>query len=654
MPPDAGGNYKLLPTDDPEPACRGVELTVLPVKGGDDLAEATDAIEDEETEDHDPRSLWSFVEKGWFQVITACVILVNTVIMILELDEPSNKETFYWPDQFILVFYVFELVSRVFLFKSRFCLGVAHLVAWNMLDIVVVSAGVFDQWLRPALSLNAHSLQTVLSLLRLLRLVRVLKIVRVFLEMDLSWTEQPKFQSFIGAVIAFNALLMGLETDIDWPGWFYIENVLLVIYVFELSVRLKRFGLSFLSWHNPDIIWNVLDFIIVVSSVLDSWLVPLIALIKRCVTGTAKEQKGKTGMSLGQVMMLLRMLRLMRILRLVKLVKSVRPLYILVMGVVQAFQGVVWVMVLTVGVLYAMGIMTTRLIGHEIIFSGQDAPDSVVEPFRTVPDSMFTLFRVMSGAASDKEQAAIDELMVSIPQIKFAFIFFMVTSSWTLLSILTAVVSDNMIATTGAQEQELNLSCADEDRQNHIRDLEVLFASMANCDDDGTLDERDLRNFLDNKENATSCAKLCRVPVREVKEVLQTLSIDGQRVAMRDFVECMVDVAATVTQKDIMKIESQFMKLERTTGESFELFYQKVVAITAKADELLGRYQACADAVNSLGEAVQTLLRKQDAFHSKSREAICSIHEMVVANCKDISSLASTLEAMEEKRRAEH
>merc|ERR1740138_1335055 len=104
-----------------------------------------------------------------------------------------------------------------------------------------------------------------------------------------------------------------------------------------------------------------------------------------------------------------------------------------------------------------------------------------------------------------------------------------------------------MIATTGAQEQEFNLSCAEEDRLAHIRDLETLFDSMAKTKDDGTLNEEDLKVFLQNKENAMSCAKLCRVPVRDVVDVLQTLSIDGQTVAMKDFEECMVDVLQTLS-----------------------------------------------------------------------------------------------------------
>merc|ERR1719446_691894 len=117
-------------------------------------------------------------------------------------------------------------------------------------------------------------------------------------------------------------------------------------------------------------------------------------LVKMLGMNNESEKKGGGGgMNLSQLMMLMRMLRLMRILRLVKLVKTVEPLYILVTGVAAAVQGVTWVLILTIVILYAISIMSTRLIGHGLIFEGHDIPDGVMV-FATVPDSMFTLFRV--------------------------------------------------------------------------------------------------------------------------------------------------------------------------------------------------------------------------------------------------------------------
>ena len=83
-------------------------------------------------------------------------------------------------------------------------------------------------------------------------------------------------------------------------------------------------------------------------------------------------KKGGGGLDLGQAMMMMRMLRLLRILRLVRLVKTVRPLFNLVMGVLVAMQGVAWVLVLTIVCIYAMGILSTRLVGHGMIFPAEE------------------------------------------------------------------------------------------------------------------------------------------------------------------------------------------------------------------------------------------------------------------------------------------
>merc|ERR1719276_283772 len=100
---------------------------------------------------------------------------------------------------------------------------------------------------------------------------------------------------------------------------------------------------------------------------------------------------------------------------------------------------------------------------------------------------MFLLFKVMNGVLSDTDAEAIDTLMGKMPTLKFALVFFMITSSWTLLSILTAVVSENMISTTRDQEEELRLAFAEEERQSRMQTLRELFHEMdLSCD--GTVD----------------------------------------------------------------------------------------------------------------------------------------------------------------------
>lgn len=506
-----------------------------------------------------------FVEAGWFQVLTGGVILANIVTMVLETDDPKTKDGgLYIIDFAMLCFYIFELVCRSWFFRRRLWkLERNRFTAWMLLDATVVVAGIVDELVVPLLPGEPQPLKGILKALRLLRLFRVLKVLRIFSEADLAWTEEARFQSFIGLVIIANSLMMGLETDINWYGWFFIEQALLTVYVFELAVRLKRLGLHFLSCANSDFVWNLLDFVIVMTSVCDTWVVPLYMLMVKAFTGHAA--KGDVD-SVADIMMLVRMLRLMRILRLAKLVKSVRPLFHLVSGVLAALQGVVWVLVLTIVVLYALAIIATRLIGHGLLFpEGFEVPEKILEPFKSVPDSMFTLFRVMSGASSGEQEVAINMLMQTLPSVKFGFVFFMVTSSWTLLSILTAVVSENMISTTGDQAHEMAITTAEEDRQRHINDLTTLFRDI-DVDGDGLVGEEALETFLADKNNQINTSRICRVPMRDVRQVFHALAHNGEEVCMQQFVECLVVVGQPVTEKSVLKLEARLQAMQFAIG----------------------------------------------------------------------------------------
>mmetsp|Transcript_65503 Transcript_65503/g.153251 ORF Transcript_65503/g.153251 Transcript_65503/m.153251 type:complete len:659 (-) Transcript_65503:50-2026(-) len=621
----------FVPSDEATPPCKTKRDISLAHGISEELLRIDSPDEVEVMSPSDRESIFCFVESWWFHLLAASVICCNTVSIVLEADSEDLVKKLYWLDQATLLFYVLELLCRVGLWKCRLLCGPRHLLLWSLLDLIVVGAGVLDQWLSPILPVDTASWSNLLGVIRLLRLTRVFKVVGFVLEWDLSWTEQPTFQSFIGGVIAFNALLMGFETDYEWGGWAVIENFLLCIYVFELVVRMKRLGCDFFSCESPDLIWNLLDLAIVVSSAGDSWLVPLVNVARKSFQGGQGERQSSKrahGVNVGQLMMLMRLLRLLRILRLAKLVKSVRPLYILVVSVTAAVQGVVWVLVLTVVTLYAMGILTTRLIGHKMIFPADDEDaESLKElttPFRTVPDSMFTLFRVMSGAQSDSESAALDHIMESIPTFKFAFVFFMVTSSWTLLSILTAVVSENMISTTSSQEKEIQLMSEEEDRKRHIQDLKELFKEI-NTRGDGIVREKDLMHFLSIPDNAYETAKMCRVPVRHVQEVMKTLSINQEVIHMEEFVECLLDVGNPVTEKSTMRLEALHLETRTQSQRQWQAVEEVCQSLMNNKDrhadgggdqisKLMQSSVHHGEAIARLQHSVEDLHRKMDNF----------------------------------------
>lgn len=373
--------------------------------------------------------------------------------------------------------------------------------------------------------------------------------------------EGALFQSFMASVIMFNALLMGMETDVEWIGWSIMEKILLCIYCVELGLKLQCEGTRLLSCHNPDILWNILDVVIVAFAVVDTWIVGL--LFSTTAHGPRGHSIGKTQhqSSSGQMVVLMRMLRLLRILRLAKLVKAVRPLYVLVASIVAALQGVAWVFLLTLTLLYAMAIVTTRLAGHGLIWPNGNEPEEIMQSFRTVADSMFTLFRLMTGMPSETEQVAVDQLMDSLPFTRFSFIFFVVSSTWILLSTLTAVISENMITTAQQQKQELALASADEDHENRIQQLQELFDFMAEED----LREEDLARILENKEFATRVALSCRVTVKETEAVLKALHRESAVVTKDMFVDHLLSVSEPCTEKTILQLEARITEFQRRT-----------------------------------------------------------------------------------------
>merc|ERR1719326_1854320 len=100
-------------------------------------------------------------------------------------------------------------------------------------------------------------------------------------------------------------------------------------------------------------------------------MLPMIGIVQTLVTG-----KHAHKLQLGKFMMLLRLARLLRILRLVRLIKNIPPLFNLIVGIISAMQGMIYVLILTLVLLYAFAILAVRLIGEGMIFGGE-CPEEV-------------------------------------------------------------------------------------------------------------------------------------------------------------------------------------------------------------------------------------------------------------------------------------
>eukprot|EP00434_Breviolum_minutum_P024575 symbB.v1.2.021708.t1/scaffold1892.1/size96974/5 len=148
----------------------------------------------------------------------------------------------------------------------------------------------------------------------------------------LEWVESNWFQGLSGMIIMCNAVVIGLETDLESNIWFWVEHALLAYFLFELVVRLLRHGHHFFR-NEDELGWNIFDLSIVASGVADQWVMPVLHTVMQ-----HNVKNRKQGMA--SVFMVFRMARLLRIVRLFRLVKIVRPLYELAQSITEALQGV--------------------------------------------------------------------------------------------------------------------------------------------------------------------------------------------------------------------------------------------------------------------------------------------------------------------------
>lgn len=467
----------------------------------------------EESALHMPAGPLSFVDTNLFLYFSGVVIIFNVIIM---LNQSSHAED--WQDkwslmnQMCLVFYVFELLARLGHWKLRFFTHPRDRY-WNWLDFLIVILLGLDQWLFPLFKQTEidQAWVPILRIFRMTRFLRLFKLLRVIVYSDFSWAEEPWFQSVVAFMISFNAIVMGLETDIRSGLWMWVDHAMLIFFMFELAVRFKRDGWKFFT-NQDDRFWNILDFTIVVTGIMDLWVMKAYRIIS--------QTQGDT--QFGQMIMLMRTLRLMRLLRLLRLVKAVRPLYVLAMGVLEAMQSMIWVLVLTIVALYSFAIITTRLIGHgSLAASPQDIPPRARELFKTVADSMFTLFAVMNG----QDWQDIEPLLAEMPVTKPIFVIFTIYSSWALLSVMTGVVSDNMLRVR-VEHEESNEQALLQRHQMLRGVLGEVFAS-ADVDGSGWLRRDAYFEVLNIPFHTKKIQAAASVPLKDVRSMFDWLDDDG-------------------------------------------------------------------------------------------------------------------------------
>lgn len=296
-----------------------------------------------------------------------------------------------------------------------------------------------------------------------------------------SFVELEQFEHFIAGVISVNLLVLAGETDYyqDWEGWHVIDNTFLAIFSAELVSKVCYWGYHHF-FCGPDKYWHWLDTMVVSLGVFED--INLFVL---------KNDRLKP---------FVRVSKLARLLRLVRFFKVVPQLSALA----HAFRTMLESFAVVFGVMFSFllvcGIFCTRMLGRG---EGFDLEDELVKSkfgeieanFRDLPTSMFALFQVTTMDNWIDIAAPVLDLDVRWQGFFVVFISF---ASWTMISILTAVASENVVEAALGREEAARKEQEDL-RKAFLEFLRQAFVE-ADADGNGLMDKDEFTTLIHKEE----------------------------------------------------------------------------------------------------------------------------------------------------------
>eukprot|EP00928_Gymnodinium_smaydae_P009680 TRINITY_DN13623_c0_g2_i1.p1 TRINITY_DN13623_c0_g2~~TRINITY_DN13623_c0_g2_i1.p1 ORF type:complete len:509 (+),score=103.75 TRINITY_DN13623_c0_g2_i1:110-1636(+) len=372
-------------------------------------------------------------------------------------------------------------------------------------------------------------------------------------EWILAQVDQPHFRTMVGSVTIMNLLCNGAEIEGKWRYWPVVEGLFVSFYIAEMLLKYARFGISLQpedhrqKRQEEDSIWlsmlpsteailNFFDFLLIVAGVLE-----LIFLY----------------LGLTESVLYFKFFRLLRAVRIFRqfdvLIRFVECLCALAPNLTWIF-GVI----LLIGYVFAAAITIYVHASEE-----EDLVDARMY-FPTVGAAMFSLFQVttMDGWAE-----------IATPLIRYNpiwivfFVSFIAFSSWTMISLLTAVVSDNMIAATQMRKEDEKAM----EEQQRLKFISFLRESFAEADDDGNgmLDENEFNNMIENDTVIQKMEALgVSLPKEDLKRTFTMLDVDGSgELSIEEFITGLTQLQQSLNTAHVVSLDYALKRVQFTLLE---------------------------------------------------------------------------------------
>jgi voltage-gated sodium channel len=309
--------------------------------------------------------------------------------------------------------------------------------------------------------------------------------------MAMPFVETLRFNMMIGVVIFVNMICIGLEQDIGYKfteednqnmspvtriqkrlTWYVMENLFCVIFLVEMLMRMKLH-----RWKYFNDSWNCLDFCLVMSALVDTYILSFVG-------------------SGGKVRMLtaLRVVRMLRLVRFVRMLRMFKELWLIVNGLLNSMKTLGWVGLILCCLLYVFAIFLTNQVGqNDEMYLAKESWDGDEWPhlvyFGSVPRSMLTLFQIMT--LDGWSDYIVRHIVHKQPYMAVFFVFFLFLTTYGLMNIIVGVIVEN---TLGAASMADSRNDRDQEkyRKKILADLHVLF-QLSDTDGSGRMDRREFQ-----------------------------------------------------------------------------------------------------------------------------------------------------------------
>eukprot|EP00929_Paragymnodinium_shiwhaense_P000037 TRINITY_DN10010_c0_g1_i1.p1 TRINITY_DN10010_c0_g1~~TRINITY_DN10010_c0_g1_i1.p1 ORF type:complete len:670 (-),score=116.60 TRINITY_DN10010_c0_g1_i1:337-2346(-) len=372
------------------------------------------------------------------------------------------------------------------------------------------------------------------------------------------------FEIVCALFICFNVVVIGMEVDYaasaetnSRPNIYRLcEYLTTAWFTLELLLRVAGKGFRHFCCRSRDLTWNYLDVFIVAASLTDAVIM---------LAGSGWQSS---------LFLALKVFRVLRLVRITKTSRFFHNLRIMVYSMLQTLQALLWFLVLMGVSTYCFAICLTQgAVDHAIAVlgeqsdwktlaeSGPDYMPRLLKDFGSVPRTMFTLLKCISGGVSWGEPG---DLVAQLgPTFMVTFLVFINFTIFAMLNVITGFFCEEAVATAARDRSDI-IQKQIQDKDECLKKFKSVFAEI-DSDCSGYITFNELAEQIGNQDLLAYFAHL-EINVRDAWEIFRLLDQDSSgTVSMEEFVVGCMRLRGYAKTLDVISSNYDMERCQRKT-----------------------------------------------------------------------------------------